>query len=39
MNVTLGQLIARWKDDPGATYRTWFLKDQQARTSAPSAWA
>lgn len=24
-------LIARWKDDPGATYRSWFLWDQRLK--------
>ncbi len=27
----LQQLIVRWKDDPGATYRTWFLWDERLK--------
>ncbi|MDX2121320.1 MAG: type II restriction endonuclease [Gemmatimonadota bacterium] len=25
------QLIARWRDDPGGTYRTWFLWDERLK--------
>lgn len=25
------QLIARWRDDPGATYRSWFLWDERIK--------
>lgn len=27
----LGALIARWRDDPGATYRTWFLWEERVK--------
>lgn len=27
----LRQLILRWKDDPGSTYRTWFLWDERLK--------
>lgn len=27
----LRQLIARWRDDPGATYRNWFLWDERLK--------
>ncbi|EGX61049.1 hypothetical protein [Streptomyces sp. P17] len=23
----VGALIRRWRDDPGSTYRTWFLRE------------
>ena len=26
-----GQLIARWRQDPGATYQTWFLWDERLK--------
>lgn len=29
--ATLGALIERWKADPGATYRSWFLWDQRLK--------
>lgn len=31
MTEALAQLIARWKDDAGATYRSWFLWDQRIK--------
>ena len=27
----LGELINRWRDDPGGTYRTWFLWDERLK--------
>jgi type II restriction enzyme len=30
-STPLGQLIQRWKDDPGATYRTWFLWEERLK--------
>lgn len=29
--VSLGPLIERWRDDPGGTYRTWFLWDERLK--------
>jgi len=31
MNDALAQLIARWKDDAGGTYRSWFLWEQRIK--------
>ena len=31
MYDALAQLIARWKDDPGGAYRSWFLWDQRIK--------
>lgn len=31
MNSALAQLIARWKDDTGGTYRSWFLWEQRIK--------
>lgn len=31
MNDAITQLIARWKDDPGGTYRSWFLWEQRIK--------
>lgn len=28
---TLRELIVRWRDDPGGTYRTWFLWDERLK--------
>ena len=30
-STTLGTLIRRWRDDPGGTYRTWFLWDERLK--------
>ncbi|MBI2751899.1 MAG: type II restriction endonuclease [Betaproteobacteria bacterium] len=30
-DAALATLIARWKDDPGGTYRSWFLWDQRIK--------
>jgi len=30
-HVALRELVGRWRDDPGATYRTWFLWDQRLK--------
>jgi type II restriction enzyme len=27
----IGELIGRWKDDPGGTYRSWFLWDERLK--------
>jgi len=29
--ATLRQLISRWRDDPGATYRSWFLWEERLK--------
>jgi len=31
MPDALAQLISRWKDDPGGTYRSWFLWEQRLK--------
>lgn len=31
MTSALATLIARWRDDPNATYRTWFLWDERLK--------
>jgi type II restriction enzyme len=31
MSTHLGTLIQRWREDPGATYRSWFLWDQRLK--------
>jgi type II restriction enzyme len=31
MNDALAQMIARWKDDAGGTYRSWFLWEQRIK--------
>lgn len=29
--AALAALIARWKEDPGGTYRSWFLWDERVK--------
>lgn len=31
MDSDLGPLLARWRDDPGGTYRTWFLWEERLK--------
>jgi type II restriction enzyme len=31
MNTAIAQLVSRWKDDPGGTYRSWFLWEQRIK--------
>ena len=30
-DASLGTLITRWRDDPGSTYRTWFLWEERLK--------
>ena len=30
-NTTLRDLIARWRSDPNATYKSWFLWDERLK--------
>lgn len=32
MSDALAQLIARWKDDAGGAYRSWFLWEQRIKS-------
>lgn len=31
MNERIAQLIARWREDPGSTYRSWFLWEERVK--------
>ena len=37
MTTALDTLIRRWRDDPGASYRTWFLWEERLKNCDYSA--